>query len=135
MNLCSILPISTFNEFIYFPNGPWSFKSRPRCYLLQITLLVSLIFPSKTFISINDATSIKFVQSSAAVENEVKETPKIISQYYLFHPIHRCITILTRKNCSIQLVQEFIEIEAWLLLAFFICLHNQLISTHSIVTY
>ena len=32
-------------------------------------------------------------------------------------------------------VQEFIEIEAWLLLTFFIYLHNQLISIYSIVTY
>ena len=40
-----------------------------------------------------------------------------------------------RKNCVLLTsVQEFIEIEAWLLLTFFICLHYQLISIHSIVT-
>ena len=31
-------------------------------------------------------------------------------------------------------VQEFIEIQAWLLLTFFLCLHNQLISIYYIVT-
>ena len=32
-------------------------------------------------------------------------------------------------------VQGFIEIEAWLFLIFLVCLHNQLNSIHSIVTY
>ena len=32
-------------------------------------------------------------------------------------------------------VQKRIEIEAWLLLIFFLCLHNQLVSIHSIVAY
>ena len=32
-------------------------------------------------------------------------------------------------------MQEFIEIEAYLLLTLFICLHNHLSSIHSIVTY
>ena len=32
-------------------------------------------------------------------------------------------------------VQEFIEIQACLLLNFFLCLHNQLVSVHSIVTH
>ena len=31
-------------------------------------------------------------------------------------------------------VQEFIVIQAWLLLTFFLCLHNQLISVYYIVT-
>ena len=31
-------------------------------------------------------------------------------------------------------VQEFIEIQAWLLLTFFLCLHNQLISAYYIAT-
>ena len=35
----------------------------------------------------------------------------------------------------LSLVQEFIEIEAWLLLTFFLCLHYQLIPIHSIVAY
>ena len=37
--------------------------------------------------------------------------------------------------CWLNSVQELFEIEAWLLPTFFICLHNQLISIHSIVTY
>ena len=40
------------------------------------------------------------------------------------------------ENCVLlNSVQEFIETEAWLLLIFFQCLHNQFISIHSIVTY
>ena len=31
-------------------------------------------------------------------------------------------------------VQEFIEIQTWLLLTFFLCLHNHLISVYYIVT-
>ena len=45
------------------------------------------------------------------------------------------LTILTWKNCVVLTsVQAFIEIEVWLLLTFSICLSNQLISIHSIVT-
>ena len=44
--------------------------------------------------------------------------------------------ILTGKNyVLLNLLQEFISIQAWLLLTFFICLHNKLNSTHSIVTH
>ena len=40
------------------------------------------------------------------------------------------------ENCVLlNSGQEFIEIEAWLLLTFFLCLNNQSISLHSIVTY
>ena len=42
------------------------------------------------------------------------------------------LTMLTGKNCVLlNLVIEFIEIEAWLLLIVFICLHNQLSFTYS----
>ena len=41
-----------------------------------------------------------------------------------------------RKNCALlNSVQEFIEIEAWLILTFFLCLHNPLFSMHSIFAY
>ena len=41
-----------------------------------------------------------------------------------------------REDCILlNSVQEFIEVEASLLLAFFLCLHNYLISTHYIVTH
>ena len=44
-----------------------------------------------------------------------------------------CINV---ENCIlISSVKEFIEIEAWLLLMFFICLHNQLSSTDFIVPF
>ena len=39
------------------------------------------------------------------------------------------------NRVSLISAQEFIEIEAWVLLTFFPCLHNQLMSIHSIVTY
>ena len=32
-------------------------------------------------------------------------------------------------------VQKFIEIQGWLLLTFFICLHNQLNSVNSVIVY
>ena len=39
------------------------------------------------------------------------------------------LTTLTEKNCVlINSLQELIEEEVWLLLAFFMCLHNQLSS-------
>ena len=45
------------------------------------------------------------------------------------------LMILTGKNhVFLNLVQESIEIEAWLLMTFLICLHNQLSSVHFIVT-
>ena len=41
-----------------------------------------------------------------------------------------------RENCVLlSSVQEFIEIEDWLLLTFFLCLHNQLIAIYPIVAY
>ena len=43
-------------------------------------------------------------------------------------PFSNVLAILTGKTVVLNLVQEFIEIEAWLLLTLFICLHNQLIS-------
>ena len=40
-----------------------------------------------------------------------------------------------RENCvSLDSVQQFIKVEAWQLLTFFLCLHNQLVSIYSIVT-
>ena len=45
------------------------------------------------------------------------------------------LTIVTGKSyVLLSSVQEFIEIEAWLLLTFFLCLHNQSSSIHSTVT-
>ena len=44
------------------------------------------------------------------------------------------LTILTGKTVLPNSVQGFIGKEAWLPLTFFLCLHNQLISRHSIVT-
>ena len=44
------------------------------------------------------------------------------------------LTILTWKACVLlNSVQKFLEIQGWLLLTFFICLHNQLSSFNSII--
>ena len=44
------------------------------------------------------------------------------------------LTIPTWKTCALlNLVQKFNEIQGWLLLMFFICLHNQLSSFNSII--
>ena len=43
---------------------------------------------------------------------------------------------MIQKNfVLINSVQEFIETKAWLLLTFFICSHNQILSIHYSVTY
>ena len=47
----------------------------------------------------------------------------------------KTLTIFTGKTVLLNLLQEYIEIKAWLLLTFFLCLQNQLISMHSTVTY
>ena len=45
------------------------------------------------------------------------------------------LTMITGKNCVLlNSVQEITEIEAWLLLIFFICLRNKLSSIHSTAT-
>ena len=45
------------------------------------------------------------------------------------------LTMLTGKNCVLlNSVKEITEIEAWLLLIFFICLRNKLSSIHSTAT-
>ena len=44
------------------------------------------------------------------------------------------LTIFTWKTCVLlNSVQKFIEMQGWLLLTFFICLHNQLSSFNSII--
>ena len=44
------------------------------------------------------------------------------------------LTILTGKNlCFTEFVQKFVEIQGWLLLTFFIYLHNQLSSFNSTI--
>ena len=55
--------------------------------------------------------------------------------------LHLChqalkLTIPSGKNyVLLDLVQEFTEIEAWLLLTFFVCFHSQLNFIYSIVIY
>ena len=50
--------------------------------------------------------------------------------------LHRFVNDTHReKLLFLRSVQKFIEIEAWLLLKFFICVHNQLSSIHSIAAY
>ena len=46
--------------------------------------------------------------------------------------IYTLMTLTGQNSILLNLVQEFIEIQDWLLLTFFIHLHNQLSSAHSI---
>ena len=46
--------------------------------------------------------------------------------------IFTLMTLTGQNSILLNLVQEFIEIQDWLLLTFFIYLHNQLSSGHSI---
>ena len=62
-----------------------------------------------------------------------RTTASVIIKYFLCYNFR--LTILTGENgLLLNSVQEFIEIESWPL-TFFICLHNQSSSVHSIVTY
>ena len=60
------------------------------------------------------------------IENEVIKINHAFhssNKHFQNHPFHN---VIHRKNCvSLNSVQEFIEIEAWLPLTFLVCLHNQ----------
>ena len=83
------------------------------------------------------------LQISVSSSNKLKCKPEKTTYYNTFHTALFASKqkikkvgnspILTGKNYV--LLQEFIEIEAWLLLTFFICLNNQLSSIHSIIAY
>ena len=49
--------------------------------------------------------------------------------------IKQCTEFAVGKTVLLDSVQEFIEIEAWLLLTFFLGSNSQLISINSIATY
>ena len=69
--------------------------------------------------------------SSSAGDLEAEPLRKFLgSKEHLdwFNNTHRENFVLLKS------VQEFIEIQAWLLLSFFLSLHNQLISVYYIVT-
>ena len=52
---------------------------------------------------------------------------------WLFGPVEKRLNDFHKQNCVLlNSVQEFIETEAWLLLTFFQCLRNQIISINSI---
>ena len=52
------------------------------------------------------------------------------------HPSPLMLNDTHRENCALfNSVQEFIEIETWLFLTFYLCLQNQSVSIHSIVTH
>ena len=52
------------------------------------------------------------------------------------HPSHLMLNNTHRENCVLfNSLQEFIEIETWLFLTFYLCLQNQSVSIHSIVTH
>ena len=64
-------------------------------------------------------------------EKKTDKEGQIVVQLNSF--IHK-LTILTWKNFALlNSVQKFVEIQGWLLLTFFICLHNQLSSFNSII--
>ena len=58
--------------------------------------------------------------------------------WYLFIPFHRQLfggTFYDTQRDKLGFTQFIIRMAAWLLLTFFICLHNQLSSLHSNITY
>ena len=54
---------------------------------------------------------------------------KSMAQFLSIHSL----TILTVKSCVLLISVQ--GMTGWLLLIFFVCLHNQLSSIHSIITY
>ena len=55
--------------------------------------------------------------------------------YQLKQPWFAYLNYTHRENCILlNSVQEFTERKAWLRLTFFLCLNDQLISLHSVVT-
>ena len=59
-------------------------------------------------------------------------TPSSLS---LFKVLEKLMMLIAKNRVLLNSVQEFTEIEALLLLTFFVCLRDQLSSVHSIVTY
>ena len=69
-----------------------------------------------------------------------------ISEQIRFVPVNKALSTATNRLCKhiattindthmeeLDSVQKFIEIEGWLLLKFFICLHDQLSSFNSVI--
>ena len=67
----------------------------------------------------------------------VKEIQSILKTLHrLLQTFARNLNDTHRENCVLlNSIQEFIEIETRLLLTFVLCLHNQLVSIHSIAAY
>ena len=80
------------------------------------------------------------MESSFFVQCEISKNSYNIWFYHDFdwyYLAQNKLTILTLKTAFylIQYIQRSIEIETWLLLTFFLCLHDQSTSIHSIVTH
>ena len=85
----------------------------------------TLAFEDSKFSSLSSPLGSRFLRSTST-------TRKYGSNNFSY--IHEALTILTWKTCALlNSVQKFIEIQSWLLLTFFICLHNQLSSFNSII--
>ena len=70
-----------------------------------------------------------FGLKSTAYMSQLRNSGRRRKRYAYVNDTHR-------ENCVLlNSMQELIEIEAWLLMTFFQCLHNHLISIHSIATY
>ena len=100
-----------------------SFKGAPKFYFMQYWYVI-IIYSGYIFIT-GLCQSVYFPYSFGKIVFLLS----MFSVYSVYFCILSILTVLLNS------VQEFIEKEAWLLLTFFICLHNHLSSIHSIVTY
>ena len=84
-----------------------------------------LVIHSSQCLSVSspDTTSLK----KAIIQIKSLSKKKHMSPNELAEDPNICSTILKGKTCALlNSVQKFIEKQGWLLLTFFICLHNQL---------
>ena len=85
----------------------------------------NLVIQSSEYLSVSspDTTSLK----KAIIQTKSLSKKKHMSSNELAEDPNICLTILKGKTCALlNSVKKFIEKQGWLLLTFFICLHNQL---------
>ena len=110
-------------------------------YLLQYFLRICKITTPQRILEIKNVCILKFVlwaKSGAKIQNLLIFwfccKGDLILKFFNENFYFQYLTIPTWKNLySLNSVQKFIEIQGWPLPTFFMCLHNQLSSSNSII--
>ena len=110
-------------------------------YLLQYFLRICKITTPRRILEIKNVCILKFVLW-AKIGAKIQNLPifwfcckgDLILKFFNENFYFQYLTIPTWKNLySLNSVQKFTEIQGWPLATFFICLHNQLSSSNSII--